>query len=140
MEDCGHTSAWTGPTVERTKSNGKRIFSAAFKFWMVEEARRPGVSVAGLAMQHGVNPNQLHRWMRLPHWRRDAGPRLPAPVLLPVKIEMEQVAVASTATPAPATLPSPPSAIEIEFSGVIVRVTAGVDATTLRTVLAALRG
>jgi len=36
--------------------------------------------VAGLALKHGVNANQLRRWMRLQHLLR----ALPLPTLLPV--------------------------------------------------------
>ncbi|PYS61014.1 MAG: hypothetical protein DMF76_12415 [Acidobacteria bacterium] len=49
---------------------------------MVEQAGKPGVSVAGLALKHGVNANQLRRWMRLQHLRR----ALPLPTLLPVTL------------------------------------------------------
>ncbi len=138
MEDCGHTSAWAGQTVERTKSNGKRIFATAFKRWIVEEARRPGASIARLAMQHGVNANQLHRWMRLPQWRGDGVPS--AAVLLPVSIDVGPTPITSTpvtAAPVPVT---PATPIEIELGGGTVRVLPGVDAGLLRTVLAALRG
>jgi transposase-like protein len=54
--------------VERTMRNGKRIYTSAFKAWMVEHARVPGVSVSGLAVRHGVNANLLRHWMRLEHW------------------------------------------------------------------------
>lgn len=47
------------------KANGKRVFSTAFKAWLVAQAGRPGVSVAALAMRHEINANQLRRWMRL---------------------------------------------------------------------------
>lgn len=134
MQDSGHTSAWTGQAVERTKSNGKRVFATAFKRWIVEEARRPGASVAGLAMQHGVNANQLHRWMRLPQWRSEA-PASPAlPVLLRVEIQAEPAHV----TAAPIT--AMPVTVEVELGGAVVRVMPGVDGATLRMVLAALRG
>jgi transposase-like protein len=134
MQDSGHTSAWAGQTVERTRSNGKRVFATAFKLWIVEEARRPGASVAGLAMRYGINANQLHRWVRLPHLRGEAPASLPAPVLLPVIVEAGQPCAASTSTTAAAPVP-----IEIELGGAVVRVPVGVDAATLRTVLAALR-
>ena len=48
----------------------------------MEQAGKPGVSVAGLALKHGVNANQLRRWMRLQHLRR----ALPLPTLLPVTL------------------------------------------------------
>lgn len=54
MEDSGHTYEWTGPKVERTVSNRHRIYITV-RAWMVEQARRPDVSVASLALRQGVN-------------------------------------------------------------------------------------
>ena len=65
MQDSGHTPELTGQTVERLMRNSKRIFTSAFKAWLVEQAGKPATSVAGLALRHGVNANQLRRWMRL---------------------------------------------------------------------------
>ena len=65
MQDSGHTPEWTVQTVERLMRNGKRLFTSAFKAWLVEQAGKPATSVAGLALRHGVNANQLRRWMRL---------------------------------------------------------------------------
>ena len=107
--------------------NGKRIFTTAFKTWLVEQAGRPGMSVAGLAMKHGVNANQLRRWMKLQHLR---GTSL-VPALLPVSVCEPPAREAVT--------PSCVPAIEIEVAGAIVRVSAAVDEQHLRCVLRALR-
>lgn len=80
MQDSGHTSDWHGERVERVKANGKRVFSTAFKAWLVAQAARPGVSAAALAMRHEINANQLRRWMRLEHLAQPAR----TPVVLPV--------------------------------------------------------
>ena len=98
MLNCGHTPEWTGPTVERVLSNGKRIFAFAFRRWLVGQARQPGTSVAGLALRHGINANQLRRWMAVKH-RLAAGEGV---ALLPVTIE---------ATPALAAVVSPSAAV-----------------------------
>ena len=63
MQDSGHSPEWPGASVERKMRNGKRVFSMAFKVWLVEQASKPGVSVAGLALYNGVNANQLRHWM-----------------------------------------------------------------------------
>ena len=109
--------------------NGKRIFSTAFKVWLVEQANKPGVSVAGLALTHGVNANQLRHWMRLQHLQEPT--RLPA--VVPVTISELPV------RPEPESATGPLAPIEIEFAGAIVRVPTGVDERQLRTVLQALR-
>lgn len=91
------------------------------------------MSVAGLALSNQVNANLLRRWMLL-HGAA-AGGAGTAPVraaLLPVTV---------VTPPAPAPPPEGPSvAVEIEVGGAIVRVHDGAAATTLRMVLACLRG
>jgi len=129
MQNCGHTPDWTGPSVERVMRNGKRIFSTTFKVWLVRQASEPEVSVAGLALKHGVNANQLRRWMRLQHLH--ATPRLPA--VLPVTVSE------LPGRSEPQCSASAVAAIEIELAGAVVRVPDGVDERQLRTVLQALR-
>jgi transposase-like protein len=48
-------------TVERPR---RREYSAEFKTSVLEQSRRPGASLAGVALGHGINPNMVHRWMR----------------------------------------------------------------------------
>lgn len=132
MQDSGHTSDWQGERVERLKANGKRVFSTAFKAWLVEQAGRPGVSVAALAMRHEVNANQLRRWMRLEHL---AQPRR-VPAVLPVTVAASPPVHGSNGVPLRC---APVPLIEIELAGALVRVHHGVDATQLRAVLQALR-
>ena len=128
MEDCGHMPVWTGQRVERTNARGRHRYCEAFKVWIVEEALKPGMSTAGLAMRNQVNANQLRRWVLL-HGKREAETSLPR--LLPV-----------TVTPEPAqkvAINQPAQSIEIELAGAVVRVREGVDVNTLRAVLDALR-
>ena len=133
MQDSGHTSDWQGERVERVKANGKRVFSTAFKAWLVEQAGRPGVSVASLAMRHEINANQLRRWMRLEHL---AQPRR-APAVLPVVLAPQPCGVEpAAATPQPVPISHP---IEIEVAGAVVRVHHGTQPAQLRMVLQALR-
>jgi len=41
-----------------------RTYSPQFKAEMVAACGKPGASVAALAMQHGINANVLHRWLK----------------------------------------------------------------------------
>lgn len=133
MQDSGHTSDWEGERVERVTANGKRVFSSAFKAWLVAQAARPGVSVAALAMRHEINANQLRRWMRLEHLVQPAQ----TSVVLPVVLTAQHCGLGtSVATPHPA--PVCP-AIEIEVAGAIVRVHPGTHPVQLQMVLQALR-
>src|ERR1700746_390686 len=43
--------------------NGRRRYDPASKRRLVEACAQPGVSLAGVAMQHGVNANLLRKWV-----------------------------------------------------------------------------
>ena len=43
--------------------NGRRRYDAASKQRLVEACLQPGVSLARLALQHGVNANLLRKWV-----------------------------------------------------------------------------
>ena len=49
--------------VVRGAVNGRRTYSKAAKQALVQICLRPGVSVAGTALAHGINANLLRRWM-----------------------------------------------------------------------------
>jgi transposase-like protein len=133
MQDSGHTSDWHGERVERVKANGKRVFSSAFKTWLVAQAGRPGVSASALAMRHEINANQLRRWMRLEHLAQPER----APVVLPVVVEPQPCGLEPAAARPQPALVAPP--IEIEVAGAVVRVHHGSEPAHLRMVLQALR-
>jgi transposase len=119
----------------------RREHSAEFKRDLVARSLQPGVSVAAIAMEGGINANLLFGWRRkhldAMAQADDAAPRQPAAVLLPVSIET-----------APAQGPSPSlappmrpagGAIEIEIGNARVRLRGSVNEVSLRTVLTALR-
>ena len=130
MQDSGHTPEWNGPKVERTLRNGKHIYFSTFKAWLVEQASRPGASVAGLALRNGVNANLLRHWMKLGHWQSGT------PTLLPVTVLAQQPCADVVATTS-AQLST--GTVEIELCGAVIRLSGQVDAAQLTTVLAALR-
>jgi transposase len=131
MEACGHSPVWSGQRVERTNARGRHSYVPAFKHWIVEQAMRPGVSLAGLAMSNQVNANQLRRWVHL-HGHRHAEVSAAA-TLLPVTLALPE-------PPAPAVTRTPGVAVTVEVGGAVVRVQDGVSAATLRMVLACVRG
>ena len=49
--------------VVRRSSDGRRRYDEKSKRALIEAALRPGVSVAGLAQQHGINANLLRKWI-----------------------------------------------------------------------------
>ena len=119
----------------------RRRHSDALKRELVERSLKPGASVAAIALEAGINANQLFNWRRLHLLAQvpDAGARA-APVLLPVTV----VAAVDRAVPLVSTPPgSPPRAppagtIEIDINGAHVRLRGAVDEASIRTVLRAL--
>ena len=41
-----------------------RLYSPEFKTELVKASQQPGVSLAALALHHGLNANLLRRWVR----------------------------------------------------------------------------
>ena len=121
----------------------RREHSAEFKRELVARSLEPGVSVAAIAMDNGINANLLFGWRRR-HLRslgqaESAPPPSPGAVLLPVSIEAAPREIYSAA-PAPAPAPRPGSGtIEIEIGNARVRLRGPVDDASLRSVLTVLR-
>jgi transposase len=42
----------------------RRFYSPELKLQVVGACTQPGASIAGVAMQHGINANIVHRWLR----------------------------------------------------------------------------
>ena len=84
----------------------RRTHSLEFKQSAVEASRQPGASIAGVAMAHGINANQLHKWRRqFPVARTTVVVR--APSLIPVAVIPDEAAPSSVDD-------SPPGRIDIE--------------------------
>ena len=48
------------PTLKKPR----RTFTAEFKHQLIQQCQQPDTSVAKVAMQHQVNSNLLHKWIR----------------------------------------------------------------------------
>lgn len=107
----------------------RRTHSLEFKQRAVEASDQPGASIAGVAMAHGINANQLHKWRRQ--------------LLAAVAVVAQQQMLPVTTTPDPASMQDAPSApegsIDIQFPRARVSVRGQVDLDVLQTVLATLR-
>ncbi len=82
--------------MKDTQKIERRRHSAELKAQILSECARPGASVAGVALAHGINANVVHKW------RRHAG-AVPLPVASFVPVAM----------PAPAN--AAPAAIRMEL-------------------------
>ena len=129
-------------TSIKSEQAGKRQFrSVQEKLRIVEEANRPGASVAAVALCNGVNANLVFGWRRL-HRRgllerqRDVAPRL-----LPVKVTMPTLTPSERATALPAkrertNTQQIPSCLEIVLAGEVrVRLHGDIQSATLTHIL-----
>jgi transposase len=114
----------------------RREHRAEFKQELVARSLQPGVSVAAIAMEHGINANLLFGWRRR-HLDAQAGSASQAAVLLPVSIEAPVRAVPLDAPGlAPRTVAG---SIEIDIGNARVRLRGAIDEASLRIVLSTLR-
>lgn len=135
------------PGVIRIDSSGRRQYSLEFKRQLAKLALEPGASVAGIALAHRINANQLFKWRRW-YLRQpgltDAATPAPEAMLLPVvvapadRVSLEPLAVAA-ATERDAEPPAEPGQIEIALGRTRVRVTGSVNPALLETILACIR-
>jgi transposase len=121
--------------VIKSGVKGRRSYSKAGKRALARRCTEPGVSVARMALLHGVNANLLRRWVvqyGKPRARLTVDARVEtAPVtLLPVTTQMPDV---------PRTLTFSESSIEITLSAATIRVRGSVDASVLDIVLECVR-
>jgi transposase len=130
--DVGGTQSVDGAAgVIKRRRNGRRVFSAAHKDAIVQQCLQPGVSVAGIALAHGINANLVRKWIG--KRERGAGERLVNPAMLPVQVGARRAAPARPERSADAC-----SCIEIELRGARITVSAEVDGSMLRAVVQAL--
>jgi transposase-like protein len=121
--------------VTKHGANGRRTYSKAGKRALARRCTEPGVSVARMALLHGVNANLLRRWMikyGKPRACLLAGSpaKTPAATLLPVTTQMPDVPRTSTFSE---------SYIEITLTAATIRVRGSVDAAVLDIVLECVR-
>jgi len=56
-----HTMTSDARTPQAPK---RRFYSPELKLQVVGACAQPGASIAGVALQHGINANIVHRWLR----------------------------------------------------------------------------
>jgi transposase len=115
-------------SVKTGSRKGRLNYQVEFKRQLAVAACVPGVSVARIALAHGINANMLHKWCRQ-HRAGLFGPIEQEQVFLPVAISDTPPAVAA---------PAMPGRIEITYAGAVIRIDGCADATTVRAVLQGL--
>ena len=106
----------------------RRRFDTAWKRALVEQALRPGASVAKLARDHDVNTNQLFKWCRQ-HERASVGGRAGAP-LVPVVIDAPSVSAMRS--------PGDGLCVTVQMARGTLRLEGTIDAGVLRGLVQAL--
>lgn len=122
-----------------TKPSRRRPnFPLDFKINLVEQALQPGVSIAKLAREHGINDNLLFNWRRLYlQGKFGVQPKIPATQ------QAELLAVTLTTEPAPvrSLLPAAdPVTCNIEFTGARLRLGGNLTPALLCTLIRELKG
>lgn len=120
-----HLEVLEGPTGRKQRSEAERARIAAESF-------RPGVSVSEVARRYGATRSQVYDWRRRLKDGRLAliGGVTSMPSFAEVMVAPADAADAGVARPV---------AIEIDITGTIIRVPAGVDADELSRVIRAVR-
>lgn len=115
----------------------KRRHSAAFKRKLLELIEHPGASVAGVALEHGVNANLVFKWRRAKLERKRGAGTARQAVLLPVTVDPQESRLA-VAPGGPAAV-AKEGVIEIEIGAARVVLRGRIDPASVRSVLLALR-
>ena len=120
-----------------TGAGGRRAWSAEEKARIVAESYDGGDSVSAVARRHALTPQQLFGWRRATRRPVDgAPPDDGGQVFAAVIVEAAQGSAETTLAPVGA---SGPPVIEIVIGAASVRVSRGIDAATLATVLRAVK-
>ena len=134
MDDVIDDARQTPRRIEvLTGAERRRRWSDEAKARIVAESCEPGAVVAEVARRHDVSGQQLHTW------RKDAREgRLVLP--LNVSAAFAPVVISRPPTPKPPSpSKSPHPVLEIETSGLTVRVRSGADAGVIEMVLRVLK-
>lgn len=122
-----HSSELSARLVVGRKRDGRSVYSKQAKRELVEACLRPGVSVARIACEYGLNANLLRKWITL-HREAAESPATEGVALIPVVPAQEPGC--HRVTPADAS-----SCLEIVVPEATIRVRGEVDPRQLRLVL-----
>ena len=118
--------------VDHVRRDGRRQYRPEAKQAIVEQCRRPGVSIAAVALANGLNANVVRRWLVEP--RAKSSVVKAAADLVPVVIRNipERAAAAKS-------MALEETAIEIDVNGARIRMNAQATAEQIAAVVSALR-
>lgn len=138
--DTKKSALKTGSTLGvRVNRTGRRTYTPEYKRGVVEQCTEPGVSVAGVALAHGINANLVRRWI-VRQRRAMSGTTAESPpaALLPVSVQRVSAAQEAFDNEVASTSTKPRrggAGIEIELYGARIHLHGGVDTQALHAVL-----
>ena len=122
----------------RVNCTGRRTYTVDYKLEVVRQCGAPGVSVAGIALAHGINANLVRRWI-VRYQRSPAGSIAPQASLLPVTIQAATPALEAAGEDCSGVAArrkhTGTATIELELYGARIHLHGGVDEQALRSVL-----
>jgi len=131
-------------SIKPGSRKGRLNYGVDFKKQLAIAACEPGVSIARIVLDHGINANMLHKWRRA-HLASTLGVvERPQPDFLPVCIARSVNELLQSPAHMPShqaelavpKLPTPkPGVIEIRVGATTLRLDGAVDAVTLAQVL-----
>lgn len=136
---AGTILATTG--INRVTRKGRPNYPIDFKRQLSALACEPGISVAKLALEHGINANLLFKWRRRYRagWFGEPRPAHQVALQPPVGDGPQLLPVMTMPPPGGAPLASkdttPAAVLEIVIGGATVRIFGEISRTALRTVL-----
>ena len=86
-----------------TQKKPRRTFTAEFKHQLIQQCQQPDTSVANVAMQHQINANLRHKWIRQSESMPPPLKNLPIPQtdFLPVIVHSMPVKQETSPSPVP---------------------------------------
>jgi transposase len=109
--------------VRGQKRNGRCVYDKQAKRELVRRCQQPGVSVAAMALAHGLNANLLRKWITMSGRRRGGEDERAVAMMLPVTMQR----------PMPAA--SHAGDLEVVLPGGTVRIRGSVSREALQVVI-----
>ena len=132
-------SSFTPLPITGIDRGGKRRYDPQAKRALIQACPEPGISLAGLALAHGVNANLLRKWVvkHQRHVPREADVTAPgASMFVPVIVGAQEPTSIGAPMRTPATAPHPSSRLQARLpNGVTLELACGQQDTTLLSAL-----
>ncbi len=93
-----HNRQLSRPLIVGHGRNGRCLYDPEAKRELVEFCLQPGISVAKVALEHGINANLLRKWME--RYRDQGHSTLNSPLVLPAFMPVQPLSTSKGIEPA----------------------------------------